>query len=307
MITDSVKYGMKLWAFQLIPALFPFMILTSIFLWFCDKYTDTKKNSRINRLLCRLWNLSPNGIYILILGHICGYPSGAKMISERYKHKKISQKEANYLLTISNQSSPAFIDSYLITYALNQSDLTLELFLILYISTFFTSLITRKCYLSKYQIHNYIHITSAAKNIDSGAAVSSNAAMDFSTSNNTFFNALDESITDSAAACIKIGGYIIVFSVLSAVTMQIFSYIAPANQLIAASFELTYGLSILRIYPTNTFFRKLLILAYFSFGGLCTMAQIKGMLVGTSLSIKPYFIGKCIYTGIVLILFLLCI
>lgn len=320
MLTESILYGMKLWAFQLIPALFPFMILTGMFLWFHDKYMRSDKIGRINMLLCRLWNLSPNGIYILILGHICGYPSGAQMIADRYKNGKISLQEAYYLLTISNQSSPAFIYSYFITYALNRSDEALGLFLMLYIGTFLTSLITRSHYLKAHRYPKSIYMG----NLTAVCCPNTSAAFDkskiqanhFNTpviekkdanKDADFFTALDNSIVNSASICIKICGYIILFSVLSAITMQLFSRFAPLNQYITSSLELTYGLSLLRNAKVAAKVKDLLLLGCFSFGGFCTMAQIKGMLVGTSLSIKPYIIGKGIYTVIVSILFKLCI
>lgn len=287
MIINSAKYGMKLWALQLIPALFPFMILTNLFLWFQDRCKENRHESYIVICFRKLWNLSPNGIYILFLGHICGYPSAAKMISDLTKEEKLSNSEANYLLTIANQSSPAFIESYLINYALNGSDLTISIFLLLYISTFLTSIITRFIYHPDCTTQQPV---TSEKNIDT-----------------SFFDALDSSIIKSASTCIQIGGYIIFFSVLSAVIQQLFTIINPLNQLLAASLELTYGLSILKQYTVNKSIKTFLILAYFSFGGFCTMAQIKGMLTGTSLSLKPYLLGKCIYTILVLILAILLI
>lgn len=320
MITESILYGMKLWAFQLIPALFPFMILTGMFLWFHDACMHSVKIGRINMLLCRMWNLSPNGIYILILGHICGYPSGAQMISDRYKNSKISLGEANYLLTISNQSSPAFIYSYLISYALNRPDAALKLFLIIYFSTFLTSLITRRYYLSNPKRKKNIHTDNRAaiRSSDTSEAFDKSQLREnhsnepsiepqVANKDTDFFTALDNSIVNSASVCIKICGYIILFSVLSAVIMQLFSRFAPINQYITSFLELTYGLSLLRNAKIAAEIKDKLLLGCFSFGGFCTMAQIKGMLVGTSLSIKPYFVGKCIYMIITLILFQLCI
>lgn len=287
MIINSAKYGMKLWALQLVPALFPFMILTSLFLWFQDKYSQNQHNSFLSSLLGKLWNLSPNGIYILTLGHICGYPSAAKMIADLFKEEKMTKKEASYLLTISNQSSPAFIQSYLITYALDCPDLTIPLFLLIYTSTFLTSLITRFFYPAD--------------------TVQSSSAIRPAKRSESFFTVLDNSIIKSAATCIQIGGYIILFSVCIAVVQLIFKPFYPLNQLFAASLELTCGLSILKEYPLQTSIRNLVILGCFGFGGFCTMAQIKGMLIGTSLSLKPYVLGKCIYTVILLILAVLII
>ena len=291
MLKEHILYGMKLWALQLVPSLFPFMILTKCFLWYQEHSHHKDTHSPFGNLCCKLWNLSCDNLLLLFLGILCGYPVGAKIISEQYSAHKITRKEAEYLLTICNQASPAFILTYFISYALNLEQYTLQILILLYSSTFFTSLITRRIYPSSYRKEPLSYQKPAA--------------------HTPFFQYLDDCILTSASVCIKIGGYMILFCALTALCLKLLNHFTPFQIWFCSSFELTYGLFLLKkLQFSNPLLKHLSLFACFSFGGICTMAQIKGMLVQTSLSLKPYMIGKCIYTMILLILysiFYLCI
>ncbi|RHE76568.1 hypothetical protein DW723_05725 [Blautia obeum] len=64
-----------------------------------------------------IWNkvlgVSAAGAYAVIVGALCGYPVGAKIISDLYENHQISESEAKYLLTFTNHASPVFVRTYL--------------------------------------------------------------------------------------------------------------------------------------------------------------------------------------------------
>lgn len=286
MLAEHILYGMKLWALQLVPSLFPFMVVTQCFLWFQEHKKFKPQTYNLTQPLCKILNLSSNGVMLFILGLLCGYPAGAKMVSNQLQTEKITQKEAEYLMTICNQSSPAFILTYFISYALDKQKYSVTLLFLIYLSTFLTSLITRKFY--------------------TNSTLFKPSPITHSTDSDHFFNFLDDCILSNAFICIKIGGYIILFCALSALTIQILKPFSPFHIWCSSVLELTYGLSLLKNHSfTSDFTKQISLIVCFSFGGLCTMAQIKGMLTKTSLSLKPYLIGKCIYTIILLILYTL--
>ena len=98
---------MTLWLNTLLPTLLPFLILTG-FLIHTDGIEKIFSPFRI------FWNkgmgLSCSGAYAFVLGMLCGYPMGAKIASDLYQYGKISKREAEYLLTFSNNASPALFD-----------------------------------------------------------------------------------------------------------------------------------------------------------------------------------------------------
>lgn len=118
----------------------------------------------------------------------------------------------------------------------------------------------------------------------------------------SFMQILDYSIIDAFSTMVRVGGYVILFSILSAFMSQLLAGAGNVKYLLISLLEVTNGLNLLKTAPLDTHTRWLIMMACTAFGGLSVMAQIKGMLVGTSLSIKPYIIGKCIYTIVVVIL-----
>lgn len=291
MFQDYVLYGLKLWCIRLVPTLFPFMVLTSIF-WAVYDQRNCQKNSTLLTALGKMWHLSPKNIYILLFGLLCGYPSGAAVISKRYKQNELTKNEANYLISICNQSSPAFISAYFINYILEAKEKQFLIFLILYCGIYLTSLFTRYIYrTSNLQLHPEYSTSPAFKK----------------GRNSSFFQILDQAVKEGINTCLMIAGYMILCSASIGFIINTFSYFSPYHSIAASFMEITYGLSALKDSALTDHTKEMLLIPLFSFGGICTMAQIKGMFVGTSLSIKPYLIGKSIYTVILWMLFKLLI
>lgn len=118
----------------------------------------------------------------------------------------------------------------------------------------------------------------------------------------SFMQILDYSIIDAFSTMVRVGGYVILFSILSAFLGHLLAGTGSIKYVLISLLEVTNGLNLLKTAPFDTHTKWLVMMACTAFGGLSVMAQIKGMLVGTSLSIKPYIIGKCIYTVVVVIL-----
>ena len=101
----GIKNGFFLLGNSLIPALFPFMVLSSYI-----------SQSNIAELLCKLvekpfkyiFKTSAYGFIPFVLGLLGGYPIGAKTVAEFYKDGKISENEAQRLLYWCINPSPAF-------------------------------------------------------------------------------------------------------------------------------------------------------------------------------------------------------
>ena len=91
----------------------------------------------------KIFGVSPAGAYAVLFGLLCGYPMGAKLTSDLYASRKISRREAQYLLTFTNHASPMFISSYLIHTCMNGQVSALEVFSLLLGSAFLTMLCMR--------------------------------------------------------------------------------------------------------------------------------------------------------------------
>lgn len=136
----SAQEGMQLWLNILLPTLLPFMILTGVLI-----RTDMigQRLTPMESIWQKIFGVSPAGAYAVLFGLLCGYPMGAKLTSDLYASRKISRREAQYLLTFTNHASPMFISSYLIHTCMNGQVSALEVFSLLLGSAFLTMLCMR--------------------------------------------------------------------------------------------------------------------------------------------------------------------
>ncbi|MBO6016043.1 MAG: hypothetical protein J6P60_05605, partial [Lachnospiraceae bacterium] len=109
MAKEFASLGLQTWFAQMIPALLPFMILSGLLIRL-DLISLFCKPFRF--LLKPLFRVSDAGIYVLVTGFICGFPMGAKNITDLYMADRLTKKEAEYLLAFTNNIGPAFFFSF---------------------------------------------------------------------------------------------------------------------------------------------------------------------------------------------------
>ncbi len=104
--SQAVIEGLSLCGKVIIPALFPFFILSSLILNL-GLYQGIGK--LLGGIMPPLFHLNRNCATALLLGFIGGYPVGAKTTLSLYQEKLCSKAEAEHLLSFSNNAGPAFI------------------------------------------------------------------------------------------------------------------------------------------------------------------------------------------------------
>lgn len=97
--------GLYQWAAKMVPTLFPFMMISSIMVY---SGADLELGSMLSRILKKIYKYSSFGLYAIFMGFFCGFPMGAKVVSELYDNDKISKSEANTLLAFCNNIGPAY-------------------------------------------------------------------------------------------------------------------------------------------------------------------------------------------------------
>lgn len=103
---DGIKNGFLLLGNNLIPSLFPFMVLSSYISGSSIAQIISKLFEKPFKLI---FKTSGYGVIPFVLGCIGGYPVGAKTVCEFYESKKISQNDATRLLYWCINPSPAFL------------------------------------------------------------------------------------------------------------------------------------------------------------------------------------------------------
>ena len=97
--------GMATAVISVLPTTFPSMLL-------CDIYRAYGHPERITPLGCLfsfLFGISPAGLRALLLGNLCGFPMGAREVTECYKAGGLSKREAERLFWNLAFSKPRFL------------------------------------------------------------------------------------------------------------------------------------------------------------------------------------------------------
>lgn len=274
-VFTGASYGLVLWFRHVLPTLLPYMILINVLIctpalhWIC-RITST--------FLCPLLGTSYYGTFAVLTGFLCGYPMGAKTASDLLDTQKISRSEASYLLSFCNNTSPAFILSYVVAQNMKERNLCIPFFLILTFTPLMLSFIFRLFYRLPESSCSFPQVTPGS----------------FSNPSESISDSfLDRCILNAFESVTKVGGYMMMFSVL----IQLLASVLPNtifSLLLYSSLEISTGIRLLfssALYTTE----KIILCAFLtSFGGWCCIAQTYSMISSSQLPILPYITAKLV-------------
>ena len=225
-VFTGASYGLVLWFRHVLPTLLPYMILINVLIctpalhWIC-RITST--------FLCPLLGTSYYGTFAVLTGFLCGYPMGAKTTSDLLNVNKISRSEASYLLSFCNNTSPAFILSYVVAQNMKERNLCIPFFLILTFTPLMLSFIFRLFYRLPESSCSFPQVTPGS----------------FSNPSESISDSfLDRCILNAFESVTKVGGYMMMFSVL----IQLLASVLPNTTfslLLYSSLEISTGIRLL--------------------------------------------------------------
>ena len=260
---NGASSGLLLWFQIIIPTLLPFIIISNLLI-----HTNAVMyiSVAIKPFIQKLFRVSEYGCYAVFVGFLCGYPMGAKVIADLLKTEKISETEGQYLLSFCNNTSPMFIISFIVMQNFRNESLLLGTIIILYLAPVICSFIYRSLY--HFDFSSCL-ISKQKKSIHFD------------------FNMIDQCIMNGFETITKVGGYIILFSILFSLgrNLSFIQYFLPI-------LEITNGINlIIKLRLTLSLYFPIC-LGLTSFGGICALAQTKSMIQDTHLKIGPYIIQK---------------
>ncbi len=269
--------GLMLWFKSLVPTLLPFLILSNLLI-------SMDGISCITRVLYpffhRIFGCSPEGCYAIATGFLCGYPVGAKITADLVREHRISLEEGSYLLCFCNNASPAFLVSFCLTDCLKRPDLLWISLAILYGTPICIALFLRR--------GRHFQSLSTEKKT-SGSQIS--------------FKIVDVCMMNGLESILKLGCYIILFSMLARLLMSLpcpFPLVSCAG---TGFLEITNGIAVISSDPSvPLLFKYSLILGFSAFGGLSGAAQTESMILSSGLSLLSYVKVKLVTAALVICL-----
>lgn len=284
------KNGLILWATCIVPSLFPFFVAAELL-------NSTNIPTYIGKLFSKfmkpLFNVPGEGAYAFIMGIICGYPTGAKIVSNFYNTNVFTKSEAERLLAFTNNSGPLFIISTVGVSFFGNTEIGLLLLFTHLLSSIIVGilfgLISRYIDFKKFKSRNFTNLET--KRIKKIYGI------------NNLGELLSNGINSAVSTLFIIGGFVILFSVIISIfnATNISNYISNilgisnkyTDCILSGILELTNGLSLISSIVTKNISTNIIISAFIlGFGGLCVLLQVFTVCSKNNLSIKWYFIGK---------------
>lgn len=270
-VFEGASFGILLWFNTVLPTLLPFIIISNLLIHTRAIDWIAKVTSPF---MCRIFQVSPYGAFVILTGFLCGYPMGSKVTADLLRNHYLSLEESRYLLSFCNNTSPMFIISYVIWQNLKTPELTLPLLIILMLSPVLCSFLFRR-----YYHPSWLNRHQASQWKPPRTSVSSEAI-------------LDSCIMNGFETITKVGGYIMLFSILlSFAELLPFKHPAVPAALLP-TLEITTGIKMICSSAFSANMQIIGALALTAFGGWCSVAQTRSMIQDTGLSILPYIIEK---------------
>ncbi len=305
---EGARKGLLLWYNTVLPTLLPFMICMNLMVSF----------GAVNLLaapfypvLHRLLGLSRAGSFILLSGMLCGYPMGAKNCSDFLDNDCLSLSEARCLYAVSSFPSPMFLAGYMM-HMVNSGPQPIPLPLwkmaaAVYLPALFLFFPAAACY----KLHRF----PKSFRFRSGCLSDHSPTTDTAGKNTvlpltgtppipTTPPSLDEALLSSMEVMVKIGGYIMLFSILAVFIrhLPLPGTLLPAFFITVA--EMTTGIEYASLHFPGRL--KILLIGFGgAFGGLSGAFQVRSVTKNAGLSIRHYLFWKTahgLFTVIILIL-----
>lgn len=282
---QSALHGLELWGKTVLPSLLPFVVASFILMQTGIVSLISGFFAPIMRFL---FNTPGQSAYVLIASSLSGYPVGARLTGELYKNGDISEPDASKILRFTSVSGPVFITGAVSTGMLGIPEAGVYLAGAHYLSAVLTGIIFG---IFSKRNKKDIKKTSVKQNF-----------YDFKNSlsrTRSFGDIMTDSVTKAIKTMLKVGGFIIFFSVVAEVlsVLGVWNFLmnilapnstvqaesSPVYSLLIGSVELTggcYHTSSLTI-PINL---KLSVISFIiAFGGFCVHMQTRAVCQG----VKP--------------------
>lgn len=260
-VISGTKNGLLLWYQTLIPALLPFILVT-------NALSETNAYQGLIKKLKKQPSCHVYELLAIILGNLCGYPIGGKIVSDFVNNNYLTPKQANRILSLCSQASPMFLLGYVYLHILNKQLPIFVFFSVIYIPVIM-------CYLFSLLLpenKNCIPFTLNTKSI-----------------------CINDTFSHTVTIMVNIGLYVIIFSILYDILLPLCQ--SNLYKIGLSMLEVTTGLKLANGLLISTPFKISIVCALSAFGGLCSAFQIKSVLSYPSSNIKKYLADKLLLSA----------
>lgn len=311
---QSAQNGIKLWLYTILPALFPFMVSSFLLM-----------ETGIVRLLAffftpftrALFGTPGESAYVFFASMMSGYPVGARLTGELYAKGRLKEADAQRIICFTSVAGPVFLTGAVGTAMLNAPYAGMYLASAHYLSALLTGILLRIT-----RRRTSFTNTPKAPLIEAVRQLKRDTAACPSIG-----EILSLSIEKSLRTLLKIGGYVILFSVIIEIlnitgVMDVLSVLyspvfaltgldaAASRAVLSGSIEIAVGCANIAALKTGLELKLMLVSSIVAFGGVCVHMQTRAVLADSGLKPKRFLLAKslhsiisCMLTALFLALF----
>lgn len=261
-VRAAAAEALSLCARSVIPALFPFLVVSSLLL---SLGLGELLSPMLAGLMEPLFRVDGVGSSALLLGLVGGYPIGAKTAADLYRGGRLSRPEAERLLAFCNNSNPVFLISVLGVGVFGSVRAGVWLWLIHLLSALLTGLLFRN------------HGGPARRQAGGTAAFQAVS----------LFAAFVAAVRESLSGMLSVCAFVTFFYVLARPLASLGGWLGPVLVGLTELFSLT---PLLR--PGR--FGFILASAMAGWGGLSVLCQTAAVLEGSGLRLQSCAAGKAV-------------
>ncbi len=265
-IAEGVKNGIILLCENIIPSIFPFMVLST---YIANSSLVHQMSNYLQKITKSVFGVSGKGFLAVILGLLGGYPVGAKIITEYYENKIIDKSEAHRLICWCVNPGFAFVVTAVGKFMLGSTNAGIIMYCSVVLSSFTIGFLIR---LTQKPIKALPPQKDIQNIIDK---------------ENLFIH----SVSSGSNAMLSICGWVLTFSAIGAGIEALFQS-SSATVFLKSVLEVTTGCKNGAAYGLSL----PLICAVLSFGGFAVIFQIAPYLKKINFSLK-LFIALRIING----------
>ncbi len=258
----AAKDGMHIFLYLLLPSLFPFAVIAG----YLSGRLKFPKFCGVG--FARLTGLSESCFAPFFLGILSGFPIGAVLTANAVKAKSLSKETAAHLLPLCSLPGPLFVVGVVGGGMLGSYKAGYLLYAVQLLSMLLTSLIFRRTAPFKSRIYP----TEISK------------------------IPLVSAVEKSVSALLTVGGFIMFFQVIcellraTGVADNLFFY----PPLFYGFLEISSGLTRVVLSDLSPLIKLSLVSGICAFSGICVLLQIAFAVRDVSVSLKKYFLFKCV-------------
>lgn len=273
-VVFNVMLAIKIWKENIFTSLFPFFIISDLLI----NYGFVELISIItNPIINKLFFLPGNCAFIIIISMLSGCPSNAKYIKEILESKKISNEQAQFLLSFTHFPNPLFILGFVGDNILNNKKIGIIILISIIIGNFIIGFFTKK-------ESNYIFKKQNIKQVLNNISEK--------TKSNNFVATISNSIFKSINTLLLLLGIITIFYILTSIIFNIFNFTNIQKTLISGFLEMTQGIKNIKALEIPLLLKSIIITSFVSFGGISIHMQVMSVLSDNKIKYRYYLLSR---------------